>query len=83
MRVTTEMFHEAHRPPAHINTVHDAGCLWVDLDGDQPPYCGLMLALSHPDLPDREFVQMYRLTNEMVTSLIHELMPYMRVPSVD
>ncbi len=83
MLVTTEMFYEAYRPPAHINSVHDAGCLWIDLENDQPAYCGLMFELSHPDIPDVRFRQLYRLSNVMVIDLLEQLLPYVKPPSID
>lgn len=73
-----EQFQKLHDFPAHVLTVRDYACVWVELD-DQAPYVGLVLRLQHPDV-EQTFDQLYRLHPKVAAHLIAELVTYLHPP---
>lgn len=77
MKLTAEMFKSAYHPPAVVNSVHDAACVFVDVAEDQPAFFGLILQLSHPEIPDQKFLQLFRLSPDVAAVVIDELQLHM------
>lgn len=73
MKLTAQMFKDAYHPPAVVNVVHDAACVWVDVEDDQPAFFGLIFEISHPEIPDKKFLQLFRLSPDVTALVADEL----------
>jgi hypothetical protein len=78
LEINPENFQKLHDFPAHVLTVQNFGCVWVELE-DQEPYVGIILKLQHPEM-DEPYEQLYRLHPRMAALLVSETALYLHPP---
>lgn len=82
MHITTAKFDRLYGPEAHVARITDIGAVRVDLDGDQPPFTGLIFKLEHRELIGAPFEMLFRLPDELLPTLFDLLAAHLSAAEI-